>query len=104
MYPNGSNGAAQASLDARCLARCLAEQPVGRALAAYDSERRARTTEIVLSNRKGGPERVLDVVSARAPSGFERLEDVINPAELNAIRGQYAAIAGFALSQAKRQS
>jgi hypothetical protein len=58
----------------------------------------------VLSNRKGGPERVLDVVSARAPNGFERLEDVINPAELNAIRGQYAAVAGFALSEAERQS
>jgi hypothetical protein len=35
----------------------------------------------VLSNRKGGPERVLDVVRARAANGFERLEDVINPAE-----------------------
>lgn len=98
MYPTGSNGAAQAILDARCLARCLAEQPAGQALAAYEAERRARTTEIVLSNRKGGPERVLDVVSARAPNGFERLEDVIDPKELAAIRGQYAAIAGFSLA------
>jgi len=47
---------------------------------------------------------VLDVVSVRVPHGFERLEDVVNPAELTAIRGQYAAIAGFALSQAERHS
>lgn len=99
MYPVGSNGASQAVLDARCLARCVAEHPgaLAEALAAYEAERRPKTTEIVLANRRGGPERVVDAVSARAPDGFHRLEDVIGPAELAAISGGYAAMAGFAV-------
>jgi 2-polyprenyl-6-methoxyphenol hydroxylase-like FAD-dependent oxidoreductase len=97
MYPTGSNGAAQAILDARCLARCLAACPAPEALAQYDAERRARTTEIVLSNRRGGPERVLDIVSTRAPEGFARVEEVISAAELAEIGLRYAAAAGFAL-------
>jgi hypothetical protein len=39
---------------------------------------------------------VVDVVSARAPDGFERLEDVISRTELAAIAQGYAATAGFA--------
>jgi 2-polyprenyl-6-methoxyphenol hydroxylase-like FAD-dependent oxidoreductase len=96
MYPVGSNGASQAVLDARCLADLLAARPVPEALAAYEAERLPRTAEIVRSNRRGGPERVVDVVSARAPEGFARLEDVIAHEELAAIAGGYAAMAGFA--------
>jgi len=97
MYPVGSNGASQAVLDARCLAALLAEMPVEQALAAYEAERRPKTAEIVHSNRKGGPERVVDVVSERAPHGFARLEDVIAREELAAIAGGYAQMAGFAV-------
>ncbi|MBX6744932.1 MAG: flavin-dependent oxidoreductase [Acetobacteraceae bacterium] len=96
MYPVGSNGASQAVLDARCLAALLARMPVEQALAAYEAERRPKTAEIVYSNRKGGPERVVDVVSERAPDGFARLEDVIAREELAAIAGGYAQMAGFA--------
>ncbi|MBR0671810.1 flavin-dependent oxidoreductase [Neoroseomonas soli] len=96
MYPVGSNGASQAVLDARCLAALLAEQPAPEALAAYEAERLPKTAEIVRSNRKGGPERVVDVVSERAPEGFVRLEDVIARDELAAIAGGYARMAGFA--------
>ncbi len=96
MYPVGSNGASQAILDARCLAPLLAAMPAGEALAAYEAERLPKTAEIVRLNRKGGPERVVDVVSARAPNGFERLEDVISRDELAAIAGGYAQTAGFA--------
>ncbi|MFN3449011.1 MAG: FAD-dependent monooxygenase, partial [Roseococcus sp.] len=63
MYPVGSNGASQAVLDARLLARLLAETSVPRALKAYEAERLPATREIVLANRRGGPERVVDVVS-----------------------------------------
>jgi len=84
-------------LDARCLAALLAEMPVEQALAAYEAERRPKTAEIVHSNRKGGPERVVDVVSERAPHGFARLEDVIAREELAAIAGGYAQMAGFAV-------
>jgi 2-polyprenyl-6-methoxyphenol hydroxylase-like FAD-dependent oxidoreductase len=97
MYPVGSNGAAQAILDARLLAALLSEHPVVDAMAAYDAERRPKTAELVRLNRLGGPERMVDVVSARAPDGFERLEDVITREELAAIAGGYAATAGFAV-------
>ena len=96
MYPVGSNGASQAVLDARCLADLLASQGPEAALAAYAAERLPKTAEIVRANRKGGPERVVDEVSARAPDGFARLEDVISHEELAAIAGGYAQMAGFA--------
>lgn len=96
MYPVGSNGASQAILDARLLAKLLAGHPVEAALAAYEAERLPATREIVLTNRRGGPERVVDVVDERAPDGFERLEDVISTEELAAIARGYAQVAGFA--------
>jgi 2-polyprenyl-6-methoxyphenol hydroxylase-like FAD-dependent oxidoreductase len=96
MYPVGSNGASQAILDARLLASLLDAHPAPAALAAYEAERRPKTAEIVRLNRLGGPERVVDVVSARAPDGFARIEDVISREELAAIAGGYASTAGFA--------
>jgi 2-polyprenyl-6-methoxyphenol hydroxylase-like FAD-dependent oxidoreductase len=96
MYPVGSNGASQAVLDARCLADLLASHAPEAALAAYAAERLPKTAEIVRANRKGGPERVVDEVSARAPDGFARLEDVISREEIAAIASGYAQMAGFA--------
>ncbi|MEO3470655.1 flavin-dependent oxidoreductase [Roseomonas sp. CAU 1739] len=96
MYPVGSNGASQAVLDARCLAALLDGGDGVAALAAYAAERLPKTADIVRSNRKGGPERVVDVVSERAPDGFARIEDVIAREELAAIAGGYARMAGFA--------
>jgi 2-polyprenyl-6-methoxyphenol hydroxylase-like FAD-dependent oxidoreductase len=96
MYPVGSNGASQAVLDARCLADLLASRAPEAALAAYAAERLPKTAEIVRANRKGGPERVVDEVSARAPDGFARLEDVISREEIAAIASGYAQMAGFA--------
>jgi hypothetical protein len=42
-----------------------------------------------------GPERVIDLVAARAPDGFAHLEEVISRAELEGIAGQYRKVAGF---------
>ena len=98
MYPVGSNGASQAVLDAICLAGLLAAHPAAEALAAYEEQRRPATTGLVHSNRQGGPERVLDVVGARAPQGFTTLDAVIAKDELAAIGGQYAAMAGFSVA------
>lgn len=92
MYPVGSNGASQAVLDARCLSALLAGGDAPAALAAYEAERLPKTAEIVRSNRRGGPERIVDVVSERAPNGFARIEDVIAREELAAIAGGYARI------------
>jgi 5-methylphenazine-1-carboxylate 1-monooxygenase len=100
MYPVGSNGASQAVLDARALARHLAAgSDVAAALAAYEAERRPMTAEIVVNNRKGGPERVIDVLEARAPDGFTDVEQVASHAEREAIVRGYATMAGFAKEQ-----
>ncbi len=99
MYPVGSNGASQAVLDARALARHLAGGNVVEALAAYDAERRPVTSEIVLNNRKGGPERVIDVLEERAPDGFADIDTVASYAEREAIVRGYASMAGFAREQ-----
>jgi 2-polyprenyl-6-methoxyphenol hydroxylase-like FAD-dependent oxidoreductase len=99
MYPVGSNGASQAVLDARSLANHLASVgPVEAALAAYDAERRPATERIVLSNRQGGPERVIDMVEARAPDGFDDIERVASHDERQAVVRGYASLAGFANS------
>jgi len=103
MYPVGSNGASQAVLDARALARHLAGGgPVPEALAAYDAERRPMTAEIVLNNRKGGPERVIDVLEERAPDGFTDVDAVASHAEREAIVRGYASMSGFAREQVNR--
>jgi 5-methylphenazine-1-carboxylate 1-monooxygenase len=99
MYPVGSNGASQAVLDARALARHLRDADVVAALSAYDAERRPMTAEIVLNNRKGGPERVIDVLEQRAPDGFADVDAVASYAEREAIVRGYASMAGFAREQ-----
>lgn len=95
MYPMGSNGAGQAILDASCLARCLAsgEHPEA-ALRRYAGERLPVTSDVVIRNRSGGPERVIDEVERRAPDGFRDLADVIDPEELEAIVNGYAQASG----------
>jgi 2-polyprenyl-6-methoxyphenol hydroxylase-like FAD-dependent oxidoreductase len=97
MYPVGSNGASQAILDARCLARLLrAERSVEAALSAYDRERRPATSEIVLSNRRGGPEAVIDMVEARAPDGFDDIDAIAPHEERKSVVRGYASLSGFA--------
>ncbi|GGC48170.1 flavin-dependent oxidoreductase [Chelatococcus reniformis] len=97
MYPVGSNGASQAILDAASLARHLARGgSVEAALAAYDAERRLATAAVVLANREGGPERVIDLIEARAPEGFRDIEEVASHVERQAVVRGYAGLAGFA--------
>lgn len=105
MYPVGSNGASQAILDARCLASLLAEHnDVSVALKAYDDERRPATSQIVLDNRTGGPERVIDLVEERAPDGFEKLSDIVREEELTAIVKGYSMMAGFDQNQVNTEN
>ncbi len=79
MYPVGSNGASQAILDARALADALiTHSSVEDALRAYDSVRRPVTSAIVLANRLGGPEGVIDAVDALAPHGFDDVDAVMS--------------------------
>lgn len=97
MYPVGSNGASQAILDARCLADMLARSEHPRqALAAYEKQRLPMTADIVASNRRGGPEGVIDAVEQLAPQGFGDVDSVLSYEQREAIVRGYAAKAGFA--------
>jgi 2-polyprenyl-6-methoxyphenol hydroxylase-like FAD-dependent oxidoreductase len=96
MYPIGSNGASQAILDAESLADALRENGAGpEALRSYEQARLASTAAVVESNRRLGPEVVMQMVEERAPHGFDRLEDVITHRELEEIAQRYKVIAGF---------
>jgi 5-methylphenazine-1-carboxylate 1-monooxygenase len=104
MYPVGSNGASQAILDAAALARHLASTAqVDEAFAAYDAERRPLTADIVRTNRRGGPEGVIDLIEARAPEGFDDVEAVASFAEREAIVRGYASMAGYSREQVNRR-
>ncbi len=96
MYPVGSNGATQAILDARVLARKFQTMGVtAAALQAYDTQRRPATAAIVLANRGDGPDKVLDLVAKRAPDGFARIEDVLTKVELENTAAAYKKTAGM---------
>jgi 2-polyprenyl-6-methoxyphenol hydroxylase-like FAD-dependent oxidoreductase len=96
MYPIGSNGASQAILDARVITReILAHGPTGTALAAYEAERRPATTELVMLNRRNGPEQVMQLVEERAPDGFDKVTDVLSQQELEDFSTNYQRVAGF---------
>ena len=96
MYPVGSNGASQAILDARVLARELARQPsIEQALAHYDAERRPATAAVVQANRQVGPEKCMEIVEQRAPDGFTNLDAIISQQELEEISRAYKRAAGF---------
>jgi len=96
MYPNGSNGASQAILDARTLAHRLATEPtIEAALAAYEDDRRPATARLLELTRRLGPEQVMQLAYERAPGGFADVHDVIPQDELERIAHEYKVAAGF---------
>ena len=100
MYPIGSNGATQAILDAAAITVQLDKGVrVEQALADYEAERRPLCAKIVEMNRQEGLDAILDMVEERAPDGFERLQDVIDPAEVANFVQRYKAAAGHKQQQ-----
>ncbi|WP_151638438.1 flavin-dependent oxidoreductase [Noviherbaspirillum aerium] len=96
MYPIGSNGSAQAILDARYLCDCLTgDSNTSYALREYEAERLPRTAGIVLRNRMNGPEQVMQLAEERAPQGFSHVNDVIPQETLESISLRYKRLAGF---------
>jgi len=96
MYPIGSNGASQAILDARVLTReILAKGATPAALEAFEAERRPATSDLVMLNRRNGPEQVMQIVEERAPDGFNVVTDVLSRQELEEIAANYKRVAGF---------
>jgi 2-polyprenyl-6-methoxyphenol hydroxylase-like FAD-dependent oxidoreductase len=102
MVPRGSNGSAQAILDAKALATLLAGagDAAAAALRAYDDERRAATSAVVLANRRNPPDALLREVHERTgDQPFSRLSDVISDAEIAAMMSAYRNVAGFSAEQ-----
>jgi 2-polyprenyl-6-methoxyphenol hydroxylase-like FAD-dependent oxidoreductase len=100
MYPRGSNGSAQAAIDARVLADCLQQGSDPReALRAYEDERRPATARVVRTNREFPPDfiniKVEELVGDRP---FDNLDDYITQDELRALSDNYKKTAGFALA------
>lgn len=97
MVPRGSNGAGQAIIDARVLRRSLSTigDPQA-ALQAYADQRLPATTQVVRTNRSTPPDVIIREVWERTKDQpFDRIEDVISQAELEAISRRYKEIAGF---------
>jgi 5-methylphenazine-1-carboxylate 1-monooxygenase len=99
MYPRGSNGAAQAVIDARTLADALATHADPRAaFRAYEDARREATARVVRTNREHPPDfiniKVEELVGDRP---FENLDDYITQDELRALSEEYKRVAGFAV-------
>ena len=100
MYPRGSNGAAQAAIDARTLADLLKTTSDPReALKAYEAARVAPAAKVVRTNREQPPDfiniKVEELVGDRP---FDNLDKYITQDELRALSERYKRIAGFALS------
>jgi len=100
MYPRGSNGAAQAAIDARSLCECLLANPDPRAaLPAYEAQRREATATVVRTNREHPPDfiniKVEELVGDRP---FQNLDDYITQDELRALSENYKRVAGFSLA------
>jgi 2-polyprenyl-6-methoxyphenol hydroxylase-like FAD-dependent oxidoreductase len=100
MYPRGSNGAAQAAIDARTLADLLAAQPDPRdALKAYEAARCGPAAKVVRTNREHPPDFInIKVEELVGDKPFDDLDKYITQDELRALSENYKRIAGFALA------
>jgi 5-methylphenazine-1-carboxylate 1-monooxygenase len=106
MYPRGSNGSAQALIDARTLADELAKVTLGGnavdALHRYEAQRREVTAQIVRTNRSTPPDAINILVDELAgDKPFRHIDDIISQDQLQAMSEQYKQVAGFALNTAK---
>jgi 2-polyprenyl-6-methoxyphenol hydroxylase-like FAD-dependent oxidoreductase len=100
MYPRGSNGAAQAAIDARTLADLLhSNADPGAALKAYETARAETAAKVVRTNREHPPDfiniKVEELVGDRP---FDDLDKFITQTELRALSDNYKRVAGFALA------
>lgn len=104
MYPRGSNGSAQALIDARTLADELAAGgDAAAALARYEAARLAPTARIVETNRTVPPDFIImkaDELSGHRPFPGT-IDDLVSQQELRRISEDYQAVAGFSLAALK---
>jgi 2-polyprenyl-6-methoxyphenol hydroxylase-like FAD-dependent oxidoreductase len=100
MYPRGSNGAAQAAIDARTLADLLhSSADPGAALKAYEAARVETAAKVVRTNREHPPDFInIKVEELVGDKPFDDLDKFITQAELRALSENYKRVAGFALA------
>lgn len=102
MYPRGSNGSAQALIDASALAGELAQGGDPReALARYEAARLAPTARIVQANRTVPPDFIImkaDELSGHRPFAGS-IDDLVSQEELRRISDAYKEVAGFSLAR-----
>jgi 2-polyprenyl-6-methoxyphenol hydroxylase-like FAD-dependent oxidoreductase len=100
MYPRGSNGGAQAAIDARTLADLLTSGHEPReALKAYEAARAEPAAKVVRTNREHPPDFInIKVEELVGDKPFEDLDKYITQAELRALSDDYKRVAGFALA------
>jgi 2-polyprenyl-6-methoxyphenol hydroxylase-like FAD-dependent oxidoreductase len=106
MYPRGSNGAAQAAIDARTLADMLVKNADARdALKAYEDARAKPAAKVVETNRSTPPDFInIKVEELVGDKPFDNLDKYISQDELRALSENYKRIAGFALSDVGARS
>ncbi|HVZ46499.1 MAG TPA: flavin-dependent oxidoreductase [Ramlibacter sp.] len=104
MYPRGGNGAAQAILDAECMAAALVGARVPEeALQAYEAQRRETTSNVVLTNRTQPPDFIIESVeTATGGAPFTRLEDVLPAEKIRDISRRYQRVAGMDVGSVNR--
>jgi 2-polyprenyl-6-methoxyphenol hydroxylase-like FAD-dependent oxidoreductase len=104
MYPRGSNGSAQALIDARTLADLLGQRgdPLA-ALKEFEAERAPATAAIVRTNRTSPPDVInLKVEELVGDRPFADLDTFITQAELRNLSDKYKRVAGFSTHDVAR--
>ena len=104
MYPRGSNGSAQALIDAATLAKLFAQggDPV-RVLQDYEAKRLPATAKVVETNRTVPPDFIImkaDELSGGKPFPGT-IADLVSEEELRQISDEYKKVAGFTLDNVK---
>ena len=102
MYPRGSNGSAQAIIDAVALGEELAGATEPRAaLQAYEERRREATATIVRRNRTNPPDALLrEVYERTGDRPFEDISEIISADEIAALVDGYRRVVGIAPASA----
>ena len=102
MYPRGSNGSAQALLDAALLSALLSEgkDPLA-ALRRYEAQRLPATASVVQTNRTVPPDFI--IMKADELSGGQpfpgTIDELVSQDELRRISDDYKKVAGFSLDK-----